>query len=231
MDNAIKAKEILKNFGLTDDNGVFRNEQNAKNFEKGEPLIAVIGRYRHEVSKQPDGKLFVASEELDQNLRGIFEEAQRKPELIQYVQSSVILSTEDANKFSVKAFMMGENKTIKEFDLLKHHRELLAEIDKKAEPAFERNKMYNALETLKGMLQFKMMEYPMLAKQLSDNINIVSEVMDITSPIVTQGASMESEVRLDVNDPDLYQDANEAKEISEEEDLDNNIQQSMGYGL
>lgn len=211
-------KKALHQFGVTDENGNFKNNKNEEKFFNGQPLVAFERNKRLEISQLPNGDLFAIGEEFDKNIENLLRDARLKPDLIQYSQSTTLISTHDIkSRYSAKAFIYDKEKdTIKEYDVIHNHKELSEEIDKKENPGYEKNRLMDALETLKGMLQFKMHQYPEIAKVIQRDINIVSEVMDTTTPVVQQDKQTDTEVRLDVNDRDLFEDANYNREDREQ---------------
>lgn len=121
-----------------------------------------------------------------------------------------------------KAFVYDE-KTDKiiEYDLIKDIA-ILTKIVAERKKLEETNKYKNELLKLKGFLQDKIDKFPSIAKQITENMNIVSnEINSVNSISFNQkqaNKQEKSEVRLDVNDPDLYQDANRHKEEKEEKE-------------
>ncbi len=84
---------------------------------------------------------------------------------------------------------------------------------------------------LKSFLQDKIDQFPEIAKEITNDLNIVSkEISSINSIAQNQNNSTkqeQSEVQLTVNDPDLYQDANRIKE--ENLDQNENFEKSRGF--
>ncbi|SDE00216.1 hypothetical protein [Riemerella columbipharyngis] len=126
-----------------------------------------------------------------------------------------------SNSHSIHAFVYDKkNNEIKEYDILQH-KELLKEEIIKSKDQKELNKYKNELLKLKGFLQDKYEKYPEIGKQIEENINIISnEISSIDGLSVDsdiQWKQEKSDIELDVNDQDLYQDANRMKEKQEQE--------------
>ena len=94
----------------------------------------------------------------------------------------------------------------------------LLEPDKK--DALEINRYKNELQKLKNFLLDKLEEYPEIAKEISNDLNIVTKEINTVNSIapdekqISKGGS--SDVQLNVNDNDLYEDANRNREEQEE---------------
>ena len=89
-------------------------------------------------------------------------------------------------------------------------------------------------QLLKEFLQDKIDKYPEIAKDIINNLNIVSKEINTVNEVSQNPKQaqkqQQSEVRLDVNDPDLYQNANSAREAKsqhEDEENDQEIEQEQ----
>ena len=77
---------------------------------------------------------------------------------------------------------------------------------------------------LKGFLQDKIDKFPEIGKEITNNLNIVSKTIntiDDATPNESQSQKQQqTKLRLDVNDDDLYQDANRYREeqVQEQEE-------------
>jgi hypothetical protein len=104
------------------------------------------------------------------------------------------------------------------------HQHLLTAIIADKKEVSETNRYKTELLKLKIFLQDKIDQYPEIAKDITNDLNIVSkEINSINSIAQNQNNSAkqeQSEVQLNVNDPDLYQDANwiREEELEREED-------------
>ena len=133
------------------------------------------------------------------------------------------LSNQDEQKLSLekKAFIYDkENNIVAEFDLIKNATELTAIIADKKD-VVEMNRYKNELQKLKNFLMDKMDQYPEIAKEISNDLNIVSREINTVNSIspdekqILKGGN--SEIDLNVNDRDRYEDANRNREEQEEE--------------
>lgn len=83
------------------------------------------------------------------------------------------------------------------------------------------NRYKNELQKLKNFLMDKMDQYPEIAKEISNDLNIVSREINTVNSIspdekqILKGGN--SEIDLNVNDRDRYEDANRNREEQEEE--------------
>jgi len=83
------------------------------------------------------------------------------------------------------------------------------------------NRYKNELQKLKNFLMDKMDQYPEIAKEISNDLNIVSREINTVNSIspdekqISKGGNSESD--LNVNDKDRYEDANRNREEQEEE--------------
>ncbi|WP_407532366.1 hypothetical protein [Elizabethkingia miricola] len=123
-----------------------------------------------------------------------------------------------------KAFLLDkETGKVIEFDLIKNATELTAIIADEKD-AHELGRYKNELLKLKSFMQNKLEAElpPEYAKEISRDLNIVSkEISTVDGIYQKEGYSQKqgkSDVQLNVNDPDLYQDANRMKEEEERED-------------
>jgi hypothetical protein len=77
------------------------------------------------------------------------------------------------------------------------------------------------LEKLKNFLQDKIELYPEIAKRITNDLNIISREIDSVNSIAPDEKQIakenNSDVQLNVNDRDLYEDANRNREVQEEQ--------------
>lgn len=102
-----------------------------------------------------------------------------------------------------------------EYDLVKDTYEL-SKIIAERKDAIESNRYKNELLKLKEFLQDKINKFPEIAKEITDDLNIVSKTIntiDDLTPNKSQSQKQEkSNIQLNVNAPDLYQDTNQERE-------------------
>lgn len=114
-------------------------------------------------------------------------------------------------------------KIVKEYDFIKDAAEL-TKIVAERKNAVESHRYKNELLQLKSFLQDKIEEYPEIAKEISVDLNIVSrEISSIDSISLSEDLKQKEgkeDIQLNVNDPDLYQDANRERDEESEEQLE-----------
>ena len=128
-------------------------------------------------------------------------------------------------EFSKKLMIFNEQNEIREIDIIKNPEKATKTILELNNPQ-QKNRYKTELLELKGMLEDKIDKFPEIAKDITANLNIVSKeinAVDSINPVNNTNAE-QTDIRLDVNDPDLYQDANRNRdrqtEIDFEEDLE-----------
>lgn len=107
-----------------------------------------------------------------------------------------------------------------EFDCIKNATEITAIIaDQKDLQELGRYK--SELQKLKNYLSDKIDQYPEIAKAIANDINIVSRKLDSVTRISIEDKrmrnSINSDVQINVNDRDRYQDANRVRENEEQQ--------------
>jgi hypothetical protein len=124
-------------------------------------------------------------------------------------------------EYRKKAFIFDkENEKIVEFDFIKNAASLTAIIaDKKDIQELNRYKI--ELQKLKNFLYDKIDQHPQIAKEISNDMNIVSREIDSVNNISGDEKQMaksgNSKIELNVNDKDLYEDANQMIEDEEQQ--------------
>ena len=87
------------------------------------------------------------------------------------------------------------------------------------------------LEKLKSFLYDKMNQYPEIAKEITNYLNIVSKEFNTVNTLSEKQNHSQrqekSDVQLNVNDPDLYEDAHRMREENEEQEEE--IQKARGF--
>ncbi|AZB20812.1 hypothetical protein EG338_00890 [Kaistella haifensis] len=215
--------EDLKKFGIINEDLSFSKNLKADDIQKffqGYTIVADNGKNRATFQlTENNTKLKVIFLERDKSISEIIENSKEKIEYSN-IQN---LSNENEHKRSLekKAFIYdNENNIVAEFDLIKNATELTAIIvDKK--DVVEMNRYKNELQKLKNFLMDKMDQYPEIAKEISNDLNIVSREINTVNSIspdekqISKGGNSESD--LNVNDRDRYEDANRNREEQEEE--------------
>ena len=94
----------------------------------------------------------------------------------------------------------------------------------------EVNRYKIELKKLQSFLQDKIDQYPEIAKEITENLNIVSKELNNVNSIspyekqISKGGN--SDIQLNVNDRDLFEDANRMREEQKETE---EIQKSRGF--
>ncbi len=217
----------LKKYGLIQPDNTFIKKLSAEDiagFMQGKLLIADNNRDRitFRLTDQ-NSRLEVKIYELEQSQESIREKAAKST---QYVDEKDMNPAQGTNaETSRKAFVFdGKLKQLSEYDLLADTELLTKAILEKNNP-YETNRYKEELLKMREYLQEKIDRSPEIAKEITENLNIVSREIDTVNsiaPTAQQSAKQrQSSIRLDVNDPDLYQGANaarEEKEMAEEQE-------------
>lgn len=223
MQNHNLPTDELKTFGIINDDLTFSKKLSADDIQKflqGYTIVADNEKNRATFQLTEDNtKLKVIFLERDKSLSKILENSKEK---VQYTDI-----TELSNDYSViakKAFIFdSETEKVVEFDFIKNARELTAIIADKKDSE-ELNRYKNELLKLKEFLQDKAEKYPEIGKEISNDMNIVSrEIGSVNSISANQmqlSKAGNSDIQLNVNDQDRYEDANRNREVLEEEQSD-----------
>lgn len=210
----------LKSFGIINEDLTFSkklSDDDIQKFLQGYTIVADNDKNRATFQLTDDNtKLKVIFLERDKSLSKIIEDSKEK---VQYTNVKE-LSNENPS-FEKKAFIYDSEtgKTV-EFDFFKNATELTAIIaDKKHHE--ELNRYKNELLKLKVYLQDKIDQYPEIAKEIKNDMNIVSrEISSVNTISENQQQSSKnrnSDIQLDVCDRDIYEDANRHREEQEEQ--------------
>ena len=215
--------EDLKKFGIINEDLSFSKNLKADDIQKflqGYTIVADNDKNRATFQLTDNNtKLKVIFLERDKSISKIIENSKERIEYSTIQNLSE--STESKLSLEKKAFIYDrENNIVAEFDLIRNARELTAIIvDKK--DVVEINRYKVELQKLKNFLMDKIDQYPEIAKEIEKDINIVSREINTVNSIspdekqISKGQN--SEVQLNVNDKDLYEDANRNREEQEEE--------------
>ncbi|WP_312824801.1 hypothetical protein [Epilithonimonas sp.] len=210
----------LKNFGIINDDLTFSkklSEDDIQKFLQGYTIVADNDKNRATFQLTEDNtKLKVIFLERDKSLNKLLENSKDK---VQYTDVKE-LSNEHPS-FEKKALNYDtETGKVVEFDFIKNATELTAIIANKKN-AEELNRYKNELLKLKDFLQDKIDRYPEIAKEITNDVNIVSrEIATVSRIAVTEkqlSKGGDSDIQLNVNDRDMYEDANRNREEQEEQ--------------
>lgn len=222
----------LKKYGIVEPDNSFSKKLSAEDIQKflqGYSIVADNKKNRATFQLvENNSRLNVVFLERDKNISTILAESQER---IVYSEIMNPSKRDSHLNFEKKAFVYDKKTNIVvEFDLVKNAQELTAIIEDKKEVS-EMSRYTTELLKLKSFLQDKIDQFPEIAKEITNDLNIVSkEISSINSIAQNQNNSTkqeQSEVQLNVNDPDLYQDANRIKE--ENLDQNENFEKSRGF--
>ena len=124
-----------------------------------------------------------------------------------------------------------ETGRVTEFDFIKNRTELTAIIADRKDTE-EVNRYKNELQKLKNFLKDKIDQYPEIAKEITNDINIISREIDTVNNINTDEKQISkgngNDIQLNVNDKDMFEDANRMREENEEQEEE--LRRSKGRG-
>lgn len=214
--------EELKKFGIINEDLSFSkklNPDDIQKFLKGYTIVADNDKNRAIFQlTENNTQLKVIFLERDKSISEIIKNSKDR---IEYSDIQDLSNPREAKlSLEKKAFIYDkENNIVAEFDLIKNAIEVTAIIADKKD-ALEINRYKNELQKLKNFLLDKLEEYPEIAKEISNDLNIVTKEINTVNSIapdekqISKGGS--SDVQLNVNDNDLYEDANRNREEQEE---------------
>ena len=222
----------LKKYGIINEDLSFSKKLNAddvQKFLKGYTIVADHGKNRATFQlTDNNSKLKVIFLERDKSIDEILRNSKAS---IEYSNIKDLSKSEKELIYEKKAFIFDkETNKVVEFDFIKNTRELTAIIADKKD-IFETNRYKNELQKLKSFLQDKIDQFPEMAKEITNDLNIVSkEIATVDGISKKQNHSNEQnkpDIQLNVNDPDIYQDANRIREENEEQDEE--AEKSRGF--
>lgn len=222
----------LKKYGIINDDNSFSKKLSAediKKFLQGYTIVADNEKSRATFQLvENNTRLNVILLERDKTISEILTKSHN---IIQYTGIQNLSKSANALNYETKAFVFDQKSNqIVEFDLIKNATELTAIVASKKDN-LQMNRYKTELLKLKGFLQDKIDQFPEIAKEITNDLNIVSKEIN-TVNVMSQNADTDlgrekSDIQLNVNDPDLYQDANKRREENLDEDQPENI--SRGF--
>ncbi|MDN3607228.1 hypothetical protein [Kaistella yonginensis] len=237
MKNETLPTDDLKKFGIMNDDNTFSKKLNSDDIAKflqGYTIVADNEKNRATFQLVDDNsQLKVIFLERDKNLSEIIENSK---EQVQYSDIQTKYDPNDAKNsaqlnWTKSAFIFDKqtNKVV-EFDLIKNATQVTSIIaDKKDLMETSRHKI--ELLKLKEFLLEKMDKYPEIAKEITNDLNIVSKEINTVNAISPNSKQIikegKDDIQLNVNDPDLYEDANRMRE--EKQEHDEEFQKSKGF--
>lgn len=218
MQNHNLPTDELKNFGIINDDFTFSKKLSADDIQKflhGYTIVADNDKNRATFQLTDDNtKLKVIFLERDKSLTKLLENSKEKAQFTDIKELS--------NEFPVlekKAFVFdSETGKVVEFDFIKNATELTAIIADKKDSQ-ELNRYKNELLKLQEFLQDKIEQYPEIAKEIKNDVNIVSREIGAVSRFAATEKQLskggDSDIQLNMNDRDMYEDANRNREEHE----------------
>lgn len=220
MDTTTLPTNDLKKYGIIEADNSFSkkiNEEDLIGFMQGKLLVADNDRDRISFRlTENNSRLEVKIYQLEQSLDTIKQQAIEK---VQFITEQKINSENPELNLNRKAFVFDSNRNeISEYDILQNAPQLTKAILEQENPS-ETNRYKDELLKMREYLQEKIDRYPEIAKEITKNLNIISKEIDTVNSITVDteqtSRQQQSTVRLDVNDEDLYQSANEEREEQE----------------
>lgn len=221
MQNENFPTEELKKFGIINEDMSFSKkltEDDIRKFLNGYTIVADNDKNRATFQLVDDNtRLKVIFLERDKNLSQILKDSREKVQYSQIMDTAKLLNRPELSK---KAFIYDpENGKVAEFDLVKNASEVTAIIADKMDTS-ELLRYKEELQKLKNYLMDQVDKYPEISKEIYSDINILSREIDTVNSISPdrrqQSKQENSEIDLNVNDHDLYEDAAKNREIEEE---------------
>ena len=215
----------LKKYGIINEDLSFSKKLNAddvQNFLQGYTIVADHDKNRATFQLTDNKtKLKVIFLERDKSISDILENSKNN---IQYTDVKNVSKSANELSFEKKAFIFDkETEKVVEFDFIKNARELTAIIADKKNTE-ELNRYIAELLKLKSFLQDKIVQFPEMAKEIMNDLNIVSKEFNTVAGISEkQNHSQKQEksnIQLNVNDSDVYQYANQRRDDKQEHDTE-----------
>lgn len=220
MENHNLPTEDLKTYGIINEDLTFSTKLSPDDVQKfllGYTIVADNDRNRATFQLTDNNtQLKVIFLERDKSLAEILEQSKEK---VQYTDIIDLSKSPDQWNIEKKAFIFDKEigKTV-EFDFIKNATELTAIIaDQKDWQELSRYK--GELQNLKNYLYDKLDQYPVIAKEIANDLNIVSREIDSVNSISNKqiAKSGDSKIQLNVNDTERYEEAKRVRENEEQQ--------------
>ncbi|WP_292008867.1 hypothetical protein [Chryseobacterium sp.] len=220
MKNSNLPTDELKKYGIIGEDHTFSKKLSTEDIQKflqGYTIVADNDTKRATFQLTDDNtRLKVIFLERDKSISEILKNSEKRIEYSDIKELSNKLPPE-VPALEKKAFIFDKDTGIvAEFDFIRHTTELTA-IIADLRDATETARYKFELLKLKAFILDKLeVELPPeIAKEITNELNIISKEISTVDEILTQqnlNQKEKSDIRLDVNDPDLYQDANRMRE-------------------
>ncbi|CAI8877792.1 hypothetical protein [Chryseobacterium sp. IT-36CA2] len=225
MKNSNLPTDELKKYGIIGEDYTFSKKLSAEDvqrFLQGYTIVADNDKNRATFQLTDNNtRLKVIFLERDKSISEILKNSKTRIEYSDIKELSNKLPPE-LPALEKKAFIFDqESGKVAEFDFIKHTTKLTA-IIADLRDATETGRYKNELLKLKAFIQDKLEAElpPEIAKEITNDLNIISKEISTVDGILAQqnlNQKEKSDISLNVNDPDLYQDANRMREEEEQE--------------
>lgn len=227
MKNSNLPTDELKKYGIIGEDHTFSKKLSAEDIQRflqGYTIVADNDKNRATFQLTDNNtQLKVIFLERDKSISEILKNSETRIEYSDIKEFSNKLPPE-LPTLEKKAFIFDkETGKVVEFDFIKHATELTA-IIADLRDATETAQYKIELQKLKAFIQDKLEAElpPEIAKEIRSDLNIISKEISTVDIILARQHNdsqkqEKSDIRLNVNDPDLYQDANRMREDEEQE--------------
>ncbi|MCY1661085.1 hypothetical protein [Chryseobacterium sp. SL1] len=226
MKNSNLPTDELKKYGIINEDHTFSKkltEEDIQKFLQGYTIVADNDTKRAAFQLTDDNtRLKVIFLERDKSISEILKNSETRIEYSDIKKFSNKLPPE-VPAIEKKAFIFDqETGKVAEFDFIRHTTELTA-IIADLRDATETTRYKFELQKLKSFLQDKIDQYPVIAKEITNDLNIISKEISTVDGILARQhdnsqKQTESDIELNVNDPDLFLDANRMREEEQEQE-------------
>ena len=222
--NTLPTDELRK-YGIINEDLSFSKKLNAddiQKFLKGYTIVADNDKNRATFQLTDNNtQLKVIFLERDKKLPEILTNSMNRVEYTDIQKVSDKLSPEFSALEKKALIFDKETSKVVEFDFIKNATELTAIIADKKDTE-ELNRYKNELLKLKSYLLDKIDQYPEIAKEITNDLSIVAREINTVNSIATNHKQIskadDSDIQLNVNDPDVYQNANQRRDDDQEQD-------------
>lgn len=217
--------EALKDFGIMNEDNSFHKKltpEDIKNLLQGKTIVAENNTQKATFKLTDNfSNLEIKVSKNQRNLKEVLADKEMGIKFIPMKTESYNSKSEEfiEGKTTLAFVYDKEHDGYIEYDLQKNPKEVtekVIELDKKE---LAEHYKYELLKMREFLLQ-KISKFPEIAKEIKQNLNIVSnEINTVSTAFPSQSTSAKQNkgrVSLDVNDPDLYQDANLERERQNE---------------
>lgn len=236
MNNNTLPQEDLKKYGIINEDNSFSKKLSAEDIEKflnGYTIVADNEKNRIAFKlTDNNSRLNVNLFERDRDFEELLEKSKVKVQYSDVKKQYDIMEDKSAAQlnFSKLAFVFDkETNTVREYDMIKNAPELTKVILEKNN-ALENEQYRLELQKLKNVLYDKIDQYPEIAKDIKNDLNIVDKEIDTISNVSENTLQKEKSVDLDVNDKDMYEDANREREEKFQDEREEEMDRPRGRG-